>query len=121
MHARYFVKYSDDEKLTIIADYLRSDLSQMQIGEKYHIGHDTVRKWMAKFAIDDSAKEFLINYMPSKNKPEEVTVETLKEKVCELQKALDREKLKNLALTTMIDVAEEELHVNIRKKAGAKQ
>ena len=39
----------------------------------------------------------------------------------QLQSELNRERLKNLALTTMIEVAEEELHIDIRKKAGAKQ
>ena len=39
----------------------------------------------------------------------------------ELQHALHRANLKVLALETMIDVAEEQLKINIRKKPGAKQ
>ena len=50
-----------------------------------------------------------------------ITVESLESQLKSLQAELEREKLRNLALNTMIDVAEEELHIDIRKKAGAKQ
>jgi predicted nucleic acid-binding Zn-ribbon protein len=38
-----------------------------------------------------------------------------------LQKALEDAQLKVAALNTLIDVAEEQLKINIRKKPGAKQ
>ncbi|HUH17585.1 hypothetical protein [Albibacterium sp.] len=38
-----------------------------------------------------------------------------------LQKALAEAELKNKALETLIDVAEETLKINIRKKPGARQ
>jgi len=38
-----------------------------------------------------------------------------------LQQALAEEKLKNAALNTLIDIAEEQLKINIRKKSGARQ
>ena len=46
---------------------------------------------------------------------------TLETKVAQLEKDLKDEKLKSLAYSTMIDVAEEELGIEIRKKSGAKQ
>ena len=38
-----------------------------------------------------------------------------------LKKALSEAQLKITALNTLIDVAEEQLNINIRKKSGAKQ
>jgi hypothetical protein len=38
-----------------------------------------------------------------------------------LKKALEEAQLKVAALNTLIDVAEEQLKINIRKKPGAKQ
>lgn len=38
-----------------------------------------------------------------------------------LRKALEESNLKILALETMIDIAEEQLKINIRKKSGTKQ
>jgi hypothetical protein len=45
----------------------------------------------------------------------------LEEKIKNLEKELKLEKLKTLALETVIDVAEKELKIDIRKKAGAKR
>ena len=48
-------------------------------------------------------------------------IKTLETQIKELQEELDREKLKTLSLNTMIDVAEENLKIEIRKKAGVKR
>ena len=39
----------------------------------------------------------------------------------ELQKQLEDAQMKNIALETMIDIAEEQLKITIRKKSGPKQ
>ena len=45
----------------------------------------------------------------------------LEKKVKELTKSLDYANLKKDSLETMIKVAEEDLHIKIRKKRGTKQ
>ena len=45
----------------------------------------------------------------------------LESKVQKLEEQLEFEKFRTLALNTMIDVAERDLKISIRKKAGAKQ
>ena len=45
----------------------------------------------------------------------------LERKVKELTKFLEDAKLKNASLETMIQIAEEELHIKLRKKRGTKQ
>jgi hypothetical protein len=47
--------------------------------------------------------------------------EELQKRIKELEKQLEFAQMKNIALETLIDVAEEQLSVPIRKKAGAKQ
>jgi len=47
--------------------------------------------------------------------------ETLEKRIKELEKALDYAKLKNIAVETMIDIAEKQFKISIRKKAGPKQ
>ena len=46
---------------------------------------------------------------------------SLEKRIKALEKALDMAKLKNIAIETMIDVAEEQFNISIRKKAGPKQ
>jgi ferritin len=45
----------------------------------------------------------------------------LEQKLKALEKELEHEKLRTKALNTLIDVAEKELKISIRKKSGAKQ
>jgi len=45
----------------------------------------------------------------------------LEYKISLLEKELDKEKLKTAALTTMIDIIERDLKIDVRKKHGAKQ
>lgn len=115
--------FTNEEKMAMIQEYLTTNISMNQMTKKYHIGHSTIPKWMRIFGIP-MPEEALSQSAMSQNKdnnPQAVTVESLEAQLKALQAELDREKLKNLALTTMIEVAEEELHIDIRKKAGAKQ
>lgn len=45
----------------------------------------------------------------------------LEARIKELEQALDLEKLKTEALETMIDIAEEQLQIDIRKKSGSQR
>ena len=45
----------------------------------------------------------------------------LLKRIEELEEALEYEKLRSLAYSTMIDIAEEDFKIEIRKKDGAKQ
>lgn len=116
--------YSDEDKIAILQEYLTTDISMRQLCRKHHINHSSVSRWMRIFGIGMPAQSPpQLNDMPKNQKTQEnpVTKEILEARLRELQSELKRERLKNLALTTMIEVAEEELHIDIRKKAGAKQ
>ena len=52
---------------------------------------------------------------------ERIKLEALQKRINELEKQLENAQMKNIALETLIDVAEENLKVPIRKKAGAKR
>ena len=47
--------------------------------------------------------------------------EAMEERIRELEQQLAKEKMRSTCLDTMIDIAERELKVDIRKKSGAKQ
>lgn len=55
------------------------------------------------------------------NSTDEPTLESLTTDNAKLKKALELAMLKVAGLETMIEVAEEELQVDIRKKSGVKQ
>lgn len=116
--------YTDDFKFNVVQEYINSDVSQKFLMEKYSIrGKGCISAWMRKFGLKEdyvpNQQKIYVNMERGKKKsPEELALER---KVKELEKALEYEKLRTLALDTLIDVAEEKLKVPIRKKPGAKQ
>ena len=58
--------------------------------------------------------------LPLMSEKERIKSEALQKRIKKLEKQLEHSQMKNIALETLIDVAEETLKVPIRKKAGAK-
>ena len=115
--------YSDDFKYQVVQEFLNSDFSQQELLDKYSIkGHSCITNWMRKFGLlDEPIKRrthHTIMKKGSKKSTQELALET---KVKELEKALEYEKLRSLALDTMINIAEDKLKISIRKKSGTKQ
>ena len=116
-------QYTDAEKLQIIEEFMNSGEAMETFQVKYGMGHCTLSRWMTKFGLSNtSQKQFIEMKKTLENTTEKTLRErTLEAKVAQLEKELKGEKLKSLAYSTMIDVAEEELGIEIRKKSGAKQ
>ena len=85
--------------------------------EKFSITESerTFYGWIERYGL---GKELSLATMTPQEKQEKVLLE---KRIKELEKALEYAKLKNIAVETMIDVAEEQFRITIRKKAGPKQ
>lgn len=59
--------------------------------------------------------------LPPMTEAEMAELKALQERIKALEKELDQAKLRGTALDTMIDVAEDQFKIEIRKKAGTKQ
>lgn len=123
-------RYTHEEKMAIVKDYLESNLSRNAIVKKYRIGQGTLIAWLRIFGVEKNkgnTKSVMVRRI-SKTKSDvkkteakdNVNQELLK-RIEELEKALEYEKLRSLAYSTMIDIAEEDFKIKIRKKDGAKQ
>ena len=86
--------------------------------DRYNIrGKQCINNWISKFGG--------CNPIPKRQMTKEskqVNKENFLElKIKKLEEDLKREQLRTKALSTMIDIAERELKVDIRKKSGAKR
>ena len=116
--------FTDDDRIQIVREYLESGLPAEKIIKKYHISSRSVLfSWMDKFLNERDS-------LPLQQEPqieEDMTKtkdERLKEKDAEikrLRKALELEKLRSHAYSTMIDLAEQTFNIPVRKKSGTKQ
>ncbi len=111
--------YTEAEKLEILTLYAASGMSTRKFSEEYSLGHCTISKWIANFASENVT--FDIDNIMSKNPKKNYREIELEAENRRLKEALETEKLKSLAFNTMIDIAEEQFNIPIRKKAGAKQ
>lgn len=74
-----------------------------------------IRSWRKKYASDIPVT------LPVMTEKEKQKQEALQKQLKQMQKQLEDAQMKNIALETMIDVAEEQLKIDIRKKSGPKQ
>jgi transposase-like protein len=116
-------QFTDELKLQVVQEYLETDLSQVELQKKYGIkGNASILNWMRKFGLKEPSEDQIkIRQVMSKETEKTSHERELEEKIKELEKLLEHEKLRTLALDTMIDIAERELKISIRKKSGAKR
>jgi transposase-like protein len=115
--------FTDELKMQVVQEYLETDLSQVELQKKYGIkGNSSILNWMRKFGLQEPNENLIeIRHAMSKETAKTSHERELENKVKELEKLLDYERLRTTALNTMIDIAERELKISIRKKSGAKQ
>jgi len=115
--------YTDEIKLLVVQEYLNTDQSQQELMKKYGIGgKNNITKWMRKFDLQaPSDQQIELQRTMIKEKGKTLYEQELEAKVQKLEEQLEYEKFRTLALNTLIDVAERDLKISIRKKAGAKQ
>ncbi len=122
--------FTDSEKHLIIQEMLKTGCTKREIWEKYtgkSEEHGQLLRWMRKFGYDDSIPtrrpNFASNtvYMSEKNNSSEA-FETLQlqKRIAELEKQLKDAEMKAIAFSTMVDIAEKEFNISIRKKYNTK-
>ena len=102
------------EKEAIIAEYLTGKASYRKTGTKYGIDFRMIHSWVMKYQGKNQKPK-------SKAKKEQVDETPLPSDVKQLQQELRKAQLHNKLLNAMIDIAEEQLKIDIRKKSGTKR
>lgn len=107
-------------KEQIINEYLLGGSGYRALAKKHGVGRSTINRWVLDYegifnpnkAIEESSNLGCMQKVPTENLPKEFV---------ELQKQLEQERLHNKLLTAMIDIAEQELKIPIRKKYGTRR
>ena len=118
-----FNRIPDDLQYQIVQEYLTTEITYDELKVKYNFGgNDNIRNWMTKFGISkqnvDQIKQDRVMASTSSKSSRELELE---QKIHILEDELNKEKLKTVALSTLINIAERDLQIDIKKKCGAKQ
>ena len=101
-----------------VAEYLAGDVSYRELEGRYGIPSGTLHRWVKEHRSGKGADREAIERV-AKGLSE--VREDMPEDVNGLKRELEEARLYNKLLNTMIDIAEEQMGVQIRKKRGAKQ
>lgn len=114
-----------------ITEYLTKGTTFRDLAAKYGVSRTTINKWVQihqgihNIAPTPNQQKYYLTGMNSK--PENFSSadfkkqKELEQKIALLEKQLAWEKLRADALDTMINIAEKQLDISIRKKSGSQQ
>lgn len=109
--------YSEEFRERVLTAYYNSNESVDMIARRFQVKRDTVSSWVHRKRVASNPKEsskFVVSsIIPMKE--EKLPIEAMEERIRELEQQLAKEKMRSTCLDTMIDIAERELKVDIRK------
>ena len=103
-------------KESIIAEKLTTRISYRALGSKYNLKFQTVHQWVQEYQGKVRNRKSEKKIKPATDK----STAQLPTDIKKLQEELRKARLLNEILNEVINVAEEELKIPIRKKFGAK-
>ncbi|WP_346854402.1 hypothetical protein [uncultured Draconibacterium sp.] len=128
-HSQYVKRtqkdYSMSFKLRVVAEIENGELSPTSAMKRYGIqGHGTILKWLRKYGTFDWENQTPSN-MPKSQEQKilelEARVKLLEKQKAFLEHQVDRADRKAVLFDMMIDLAEKEFNIPIRKKCSPEQ
>lgn len=109
-----------DKKQEIINEYLLGRMGYRELSKKYGVSRSAINRWVMDFQGRPRSRSRQLKPLNSPIMKKDKSKSDLPCEVELLQKELVKERMRNKLLSAMIDVAEEELKIPIRKKYGTK-
>ena len=119
-----------DLKEQIIREYLHTGCGFRKLAAKYGVSRTTICKWVLihqgihNLPATEKQQTYStssMNSSPKKSTAASQTQEALLQKIAALEKQLAHQELRAEVLDTLINVAEKQLNISIRKKPGTQQ
>lgn len=128
MEHRIEVRQMFDEtfKRMVIEEYLATKCDKMELLRKYNIHFKSaIQTWMRKLGYEDIHRSQRVKFdislpltLPMSTKSE--NIRELQKRIQELEQQLQDEKLRSEAYSRIIDKAEKELKISVKKKPNTK-
>ena len=99
----------ENKRRELVEEYLKGGVSLRQLGRKYGVKRTTLHRWVK---AHESGREV------EKRRPE--AIREMPKDVGRLQRELYEARLEAKLYRTMVEVAEKEFGIKIRKKSGAR-
>lgn len=119
---REYNSYPESLKISVVREYESTKASKAYLKRKYGVsGITLINCWLKRYGnnayLSDHQK---ISNMPEDKSEGSAEVQKLKQRIRQLERELEDEKLRSEAYSLMIKKAEEEFKIPIRKKHNTK-
>lgn len=113
-------RFTEAFKRHVVVEVETGRITQSEAGQRYGIlGHSTILKWCRKYGKIPLQRAMKVGLKRMDEK--EIELLHLQNEIKALKQELEDARFKNVVLETLVDVAERELQIPIRKKYGAKR
>lgn len=108
------LRYDEEFKKAIVSDFEKGKYSVLQLSKLHGIPFQSIYRWIYKFSTFNE-KGYRIVEMKASNIEK---VKQLEQKVKELERAVGQKQIKIDYLEKMMEIAEEELNIDIKKNSN---
>lgn len=121
--------YSEFRRM-VLKSYFTSHKSLSEVGKEFQVKPSTVHQWTRRYGSEFSRYRIIqqdihtfhsVSNTPTIVKKNKLTPEQMEQRILELEQQLKNEQMRSTVLDQMIEIAERDLKLSIRKKSGAKQ
>lgn len=109
-------QFSEQLKRQAVADFRSGKHTALELADLYHCHHQTIYNWIYKYSPGDSPKINVVEMSESTDKK----VKDLHDKIAQLERALGQKQIKVDFLEKMIDLAEDEYNLDVKKSSSSK-
>lgn len=110
-------QFSEQIKRQAVADFRSGKYTALELADLYHCHHQTIYNWIYKYSPGDSPCINVVEMSESTDQK----VKTLQHKIAELERALGRKQIKVDFMEKMIELAENEYDLDLKKNTTSKR
>lgn len=108
--------FSEQIKRQAVADFRSGKHTALELADLYHCHHQTIYNWIYKYSPGDSPQVNVVEMSESTDQK----VKDLQAKIAELERMVGQKQIKVDFLEKMIDLAEEEYDLDVKKSSSSK-
>jgi transposase len=118
--------YSNSFKRMVVEEYLATRSTKKELMQKHGIKYSSaISEWLRQFGLSDKVQQIWPRFVlppitADPMPPKDSNVEELMKKIKLLERQVEDEKLRAEAYLRMIEYAEKELKISIKKKPGSR-
>lgn len=117
---REYRKFSKEEILSYLEEYMRSSLSRRAYEREKGLQHPTITRWLCTFALEDKPSPVMSKKLSQSEQELHDRIHELEKEIKSLEVKLKRSNMERDVYDCMIDLAEKTYNIPVRKNSDAK-